>query len=135
MNTRVAATAGVLTALFLASSISAHATGTVSVRQANGSVKTYKNVKIRMNGSNLAVTSADGKGVLVVGKDACTRSGATTQCLPYDAVLTQYDELYHVPIVSGTLSVNQSSRSVTMKFKTKAHTQVSLTGTIDEMQK
>ena len=127
----------------------AHATGTVHVQQFNGATRTYKNVSVRVNDSNLALTSSDGKGTLVVGKAACTQVGNLVRCVAYDATLNQNGDTYHIPIKTGTLWLNPTGATqplsysstqlqphgVMLSLRTKAGTYVSLTGTIDEMHK
>lgn len=127
----------------------ASAMGTAQVRQKDGAEKTYKSVTVKLNDSNLALTSKDGAGTLVVGKSACARVGAVLRCLPYDAVLSQYGSVYHIPVTTGTLWVNPTQNTQTvpssskrlaphgvlLSMRTKAGTSVSLTGTIDEMHK
>lgn len=138
-----------ITALLAVPANSASAMGTVQVRQSDGSSKTYKSVTVKMNAANIAVTSGDREGTLVIGKDACAQVGAVMRCLPYDAVLTQYGNLYHIAVKSGTLWVNPTQkqqtvpsasatlppRGVLLKMQTKAGTSVALTGTVDEMEK
>lgn len=127
----------------------ANAMGTAQIRQKDGSEKTYKSVTVKMNDSNLALISRDGNGTFVVGKSACAKVGALLRCLPYDAVLSQYGGIYHIPVKTGTIWVNptQSNQSVPssstrlaphgvlLSMQTKAGTNVSVTGTIDEMHK
>jgi len=127
----------------------AHATGTLHVQQFNGATRTYKNVSVRVNDSNLALTSNDGKGTLVVGKAACTQVGSLLRCVTYDATLTQAGDTYHIPVQTGTLWLNPTDAKQSLSFsstqlqphgvmlslRTKAGTYLSLTGTIDEMHK
>lgn len=140
---------GLLAALIALSAAPAAATGTVQVHQHDGSEKTYKHVTIKANDSNLAVTSSDGAGTLVVGKSACSEIGSLIRCLPYDAVLSQYGNTYHITVTAGTLWLNPGSatktiqssgkavpaRGVILSMRTKAGTSVYLTGTMDEVQK
>ena len=127
----------------------ARAAGTMLVQQRDGSVKIYKGALIRFKPYAMAITSSDGYGMLVVGHAACTQVGGLVRCLPYDATLEQYGDSYHIRIRSGTIWFNPTEtaqllqyssarlppRGVLMSFHTKVGTYVSLTGTIDEIQK
>jgi hypothetical protein len=131
------------------SAIPADATGTVQVRQSDGSSKTYKTVTVKVNASNMAIISADGAGMFVIGKSSCSRFGELVRCLPYDGLLYQYGRSYHIALKNGTLWVNPTQskqkvpststqlppRGVLLSMRTKAGTNVSLNGTVDEMQK
>ena len=127
----------------------AYATGTVLIQQRSGTLKLYKNAYIRIKNEAMAITSSDGNGTLVVGKAACTKVGELIRCLPYDATLQQYGDSYHVALTSGTVWLNPTKtkqplshssaflppRGVLMSIHTKAGTYVSLTGTVDEVQR
>lgn len=140
---------GIVIGLFSVCAGQASATGTVQVRQHDGSEKTYNKVTVKMNDGNVAVFSNDGKGTLIIGKSACARVKSLVHCLPYDAVLSQYDNVYHIAVKSGTLWLNTSTKvqtipssntklaphAVQLSMQTKAGTSVLLTGTVDEVQK
>ena len=143
-----------LTSLILAVAVAvpaspARSTGTALIRQPDGAIKIYKNVYIRVNSDAMALTSSDGEGMLIIGKAACTHIGELVRCLPYDATLNQNGQTLHIYLKSGTVWVNptKSPQSLTyssaqlgphgvlVSLNTKAGTYVSLTGTIDEIQK
>jgi hypothetical protein len=127
----------------------ARATGTVLVRQHDGSMKTYTNVRIGIGNDQMELTSGDGRGTLVVGKAACTKVGELVRCLPYDATLFQNGQTRHILLQSGTVWLNPTllkqplplssavlqPHGVLMSVNTRAGTYVSLTGTVDEMHK
>jgi len=127
----------------------ANATGTVTIQQPDGSVKTYANVSIRANSSNLVLTSSDGKGTLVFGRASCTKVGELLQCLEYDATLFQNGERMHIALKNGTVWYNPSKttqtlshsstqlpyRGILMSAESKKGTYVSLTGVVDEVIK
>ena len=127
----------------------ASATGTVLIQQRSGAIKIYKKAYIRIKNYAMAITSSDGNGTLVIGKAACTKVGELIRCFPYDATLEQYGDSYHVALTSGTVWLNPTKtkqplsnsstllppRGVLMSVRTKAGTYVSLTGTVDEVQK
>jgi hypothetical protein len=136
-------------ALAAAHAAPAAATGTALITQRDGTSKSYANVRIAIAGGSMAVTSADGQGMLVIGKAACTKVNELVRCLPYDATLFQYGEKVRIPLQSGTVWLNPSDsmqtlthssaqlppRGVLMLIKTKAGTYVSLTGKVDEVIK
>jgi len=138
-----------LTALFGAATLPALATGTMRVQQHDGSVQTYTDVRIRILDDEMTITSNDGKGTVVIGKAACTKTGELIRCLPYDATLEQNGNAAHIVLKTGTVWLNPSSTSQTLAHSsqqlaphgvllavtTKAGTYVSLTGIIDEIKK
>ncbi len=127
----------------------AGAAGTAMVWQRDGSQKTYTNVSIRLAREELALTTSDGAGTLVIGKAACTKEGALVKCLPYDATLFQNGEKKRIQIHSGTVWLNPTTskqslpdssaqiqpHGVLISVTSKAGTFLSLTGTVDEVQR
>jgi hypothetical protein len=127
----------------------AGAAGTAMVRQHDGSKKTYTDVKIRLARQELALTTSDGLGTFVIGKAACTKAGVLVKCLPYDATLFQNGEKKRIALRSGTVWLNPTPSKQLLPFSSaqirphgvlvsltsKAGTYVSLTGTVDEVQK
>jgi hypothetical protein len=128
----------------------ANATGTVIVQQRDGTTKTYRDVRIAIEDQAMAITSADKKGTLVLGKAACTEVGELVKCLPYDATLLQGGMKFHIPLkVGGTVWINRSATNqqlpqssehlpphgVLVAVTTIKGTLVSLTGVVDEVQK
>lgn len=138
-----------LSGVLAAASSRVNATGTMSIQQRDGSIKTYKNVSVRVNDANIALISSDGNGMLVVGKSACTKVGELLRCFAYDATLDQYGDSYHIRLQSGTVWLNPTTnkqplsysstqlppRGVQVSIRTRAGTYVSLTGTVDEMRR
>jgi hypothetical protein len=141
--------AGLAAALTGFAFVPAGATGTVLIQQKDGSIKTYDDVLVRVRNAELAVTTANGDGTLVVGKDACEAIGKLLKCLPYDATLYQNGGKFHIPLKGGTVWLNPTSSKQPLPFSgaglaphgvlvsitSKKDTYVSLTGTIDEMRK
>jgi hypothetical protein len=127
----------------------AAAAGTAMVWQRDGSEKTYANVSVRLAREELALTTSDGMGTLVIGKAACTAAGVLVKCLPYDATLFQNGEKKRVVLRRGTVWLNPTSSNqllpyssaqirphgVLISITSKAGTYLSLTGTVDEIQK
>jgi hypothetical protein len=144
---RRAVAAAALAALSLTAP--AGATGTVRIAQPDGTTKTYTNVRIAIRDAAMAITSSDGQGTLVLGKAACTKVGELLRCLPYDATLLQNGTRLHVALASGTVWLNPSGttqpmshssaqlppKGVMLAVKTKRGTYVTLTGTVDEVQR
>lgn len=119
------------------------------VQQSDGSTKTYRDVLVRIERGELALTSSDGQSVLVIGKAACSREGSLVKCLPFDATLYQNGGKYRVALSSGTVWLNPTTTTqplsftsahlqphgVMMSVTTKKGTYVSLTGTVDEVER
>ena len=127
----------------------AAASGTALVQQRDGSIKIYRDVFMQIRNEELALTTADGVGTLVIGKAACTRVGALVKCLPYDATLYQNSVKVRVRLVSGTAWFNPTSTAQPLSYSSaripphgillsvtsKAGTYLSVTGTVDEIKK
>jgi hypothetical protein len=60
----------------------ANATGTARIQQRDGAVKTYRNVRIRIENKSMSITSSDGKGTIIISKAACSMIGKLVRCLP-----------------------------------------------------
>jgi len=127
----------------------AEATGTALVQQADGSTRTYAGVSIRVAREELALTTGDGRGTLVIARAACSKVGELVKCLPYDATLFQNGEKAHISLRGGTVWLNPTTsrqslplssaqvppHGVLVSLTTKAGTYLSLSGTVDEVQK
>lgn len=127
----------------------AKASGTVTIQQPDGSTKTYTNVQIRANYSNLSLTSSDGQGTIVFGRASCNKVGELLQCLAYDATLFQHGEKTHIPLKYGMVWFNPSQTTQTLSHsstqlpyhgvllsaQSKRGTYLSLTGVVDEVSK
>jgi hypothetical protein len=130
--------------------VPAGATGTLRVQQSDGKVNVYPDVVIRLiSHKALTITSADGKGVLKIDQAACSYAGLLRSCLLYHMEWIQAGELHPIDLVRGTIYVNLTGQKqqlplsstqlppngVLLAFLTKRGTNVSMTGTIDEVQK
>ena len=127
----------------------ADAKGTVLVRQHDGETKTYRDVTVKIREQAMALISADGRGRIVLGKAGCTKVGELLRCTAYDATLDQYGRSRHIPLITGTVWLNPTNskqqmtyssqqlapRGILGSFETKRGTYVSLTGTVDEVEK
>lgn len=144
----VAAAAAVL-ALGAASAFSATpagATGVVMIRQANGHTDVYRDVVIKAIHGALYMTSADGKGTLVVHRASCSYQGELMVCFPTSVVLVQAGKTSPIDLRSGTIYVNRTGdpqqlvlsttkvppHSVMVSISTKRGTYVNLVGRIDK---
>ncbi len=128
----------------------ASATGTLRVQESDGKVNVYPNVVIRLiSHKALTITSADGKGVVKIDQAACSYAGELRSCLLYHMEWIQAGQLHPIDLVRGTIYANLTGQrqplplsstqlppnGVMMAFLTKRGTNVSMTGTIDEVKK
>jgi hypothetical protein len=127
----------------------AGALGTARIQQADGTVKNYSNVYIRIANKSMSVTSADRKGTIILQDAACSIINGLMRCYPYAGTLKQNGKSRAFSLEYGTVWLNASDtthklpksstqlppRGVMLSLKTKKGTYVSLTGTIDEMKK
>jgi hypothetical protein len=127
----------------------ARATGTVMIRQNDGGTNTYSGAGIKIIHSALYVTSADGRGTLVINRAACTYQGQLMVCLPTSATLVQAGQTSPLDFKSGTVYLNDTDdfqsmplttakvppHSILLSFSTKRGTYVSVRGRIDKVVK
>lgn len=139
----------VTVAALASTSRAAGATGTVVIAYSDGSTKSYRDVRIIIWNESMAITSADGQGTVVFGKASCTKIGELLRCLPYDATLFQNGGKLHVALASGTVWLNPSGeyqpmshsstqippRGVLLAVRTRHGTEVTMTGTVDEVHR
>ncbi len=141
-----------LPALFAAlafSSAAAGAKGTVTVLQTDGHVDVYKGVAVKVIHNALFMTSADGKGTLVIHRAACSYQAELMVCFVTSATLVQAGKTSPLNFKIGTLYVNSTDapqqlalstkkvapHSILLSFTTKRGTYVNLIGRIDEVVK
>jgi hypothetical protein len=154
-SSRAAAVASSLTVPLLAAfALSAmptvaNAKVTIRVQQSDGSVQTYDSVTAKLVHQALYLTTADGKGTLIITKAACSYLGEIQRCLPYAATLVQNGVVSPLDFQSGTAYYNPTEqtqdlplssvriphRGLVMAFQTKRGTYVSVTGTLDKVTK
>ena len=134
-------------ALALAVWSAASASGVTLIQQADGTVKTYVDVNIRMAGQTLWLRSADQKGVLKISNGACSFVGAIQRCLPYAVSLTQSGRTHQIALTQGTVFLNLSNsgqhlprsseelapRTVLALLHTQHGTYVTIKGRLDEV--
>lgn len=123
----------------------ARAEGTVTIVQPDGHTDVYRDVVIKVIHGGLYMTSADGKGTLIVHRAACSYQGAIMVCFATSAMLVQAGGAKPLDFKSGTLYVNPSDdfqplamsstkiapHSIMFSCTTKRGTYISLTGRID----
>ncbi|MBV9718728.1 MAG: hypothetical protein JOZ77_05385 [Candidatus Eremiobacteraeota bacterium] len=123
--------------------------GTVTIQQADGQRDVYNDVAIKIIHDALFLTSADGKGTLVIHRAACSYQGDLLVCFVTSAALVQAGETKPLDFRSGTLYVNSTSvpqplklstekvapHSVMLALTTERGTYVGLSGRIDKMVK
>jgi len=148
----VAATfAALLTSVVAAvfSTPAARAMGTVTIQQADGGTNVYHDVVIKIINGALFMTSADGKGTLVIHKAACSYQGELMVCFATSATLVQAGQTSPLDFKDGTVYVNTTGdsqqlsmsttkvppHSVLVSFTTKRGTYVSVSGRIDKTVK
>ena len=121
------------------------AKGTVRVQQADGSARVYNDVTIKAGNKRLLITTADGKGTLIVNRAACTMTNNMMRCLPYTLILQQDGKTKPLDFQQGTVYINTSDakqhlplsstevppNGILMAISTKIGTFVTLTGTLD----
>ena len=81
----------------------AQATGTIIIQQSSGQSNTYDNVAIKILHGSLYLTTADGRGTLVISRAACSHQGEVMVCLATNATLVQsgHDEPARFPTRHG----------------------------------
>ena len=135
--------------LVLATSWPAYATGTMHIQQPNGSTQVYENVKIRVSEQKLRITSADGKGTLIISKAACNFVQKLMVCLPYTLTLAQKGKSTPLDFYNGTVYINTGDvnaalphsstqvppNGVVFAMTSKIGTIITLTGKLDEVSK
>lgn len=121
------------------------AVGTLEINHSDGSVNTYEGVTINVFSGSLFLTTADGKGTLVVNRSACSYQAKIIVCLPNSVILVQKGTSQALSLVTGTLYLNYTDdpqpmvlsttkvppHAAILSFSTKSGTYVSLTGTLD----
>ena len=123
----------------------ARAEGTARIQQADGSVNVYRDVKVQVVQKTLSVTSADGKGTMIIYRAACSYQGEIMVCLPTGVSLVQGGGVSPIKLKSGTVYLNLTgeahnlvmsttklpAHSVTMALNTQRGTYITVNGAID----
>lgn len=123
--------------------------GTVVIRQSDGHSDVYHDVTIKVIHGALFMTSADGKGTMVVHQAACSYQGNLMVCFPTAVTLVQAGQTSPISVRTGTIYVNSTdepqqlalstvkvpAHSIMLSMSTKRGTFVSLVGAIDKVVK
>lgn len=131
------------------STVSAGATGTMTIVQADGDRNVYDDVEIKVIHGALYMTSADGKGTLIIQRAACSYQGKLMVCFATNAALVQSGETSALDFKRGTVYANTTDdfqpmvmsstkvppHSIMLSFTTKRGTYISLSGRIDKVVK
>src|SRR5271166_2551282 len=126
---------------------SARAAGTLQIHDADGSFDTYAGVTVNVFTGSLFITTADGKGTLVVNRSACSYQGKIIVCLPTSVILVQKGTSNALALTTGTIYLNYTdvaqpltpssqklpAHAVLLSFSTKSGTYVTLHGTLDQV--
>lgn len=136
-----------LAAWFASGAVPAGAGGTVMIRQSDGHTDVYHDVSIKIIHQALFLTSADGKGTLVINRAACAYQGQILVCFATGATLVQSGSSKPLDFKSGTVYFNLTgesqqlalstqkvpAHSILLSFTTKRGTYISLNGRIDKV--
>jgi hypothetical protein len=131
------------------STATAGAQGTMTIQQPDGGTNTYQNVVIKVIHSALYLTSADGRGTLVINRAACSYQGKIMVCLPTSAALVQSGKTSPLDFQKGTVYLNSTDdpqqmtastqkvppHSIVLSFTTDRGTYINLSGRIDKVVK
>jgi hypothetical protein len=131
--------------VFLGTLAPALATGTLRKQESDGDVTVYNNVSIKVVHRTLRVTSADGKGTLVINQAACSYVDQIQRCYPLKISLEQGGVTQPLDLKNGTIYVNTTDQAQQMPFSsqqlppkgillsinTKIGTYVTMTGKVD----
>ncbi len=125
----------------------AQATGKIVIQQSSGQTNTYDNVAIKILHGSLYLTTADGRGTLVISRAACSHQGQLLICLATHAALVQSGMTSPLDFQSGTIYVNDTDseqqlvlsttkvppHGILVSLTTKIGTYIGLTGRIDTL--
>jgi hypothetical protein len=123
------------------------AKGVVRVQQGDGTVKYYRDARLRLHANTLRIVSADGWGTIVVRHAACMTLGQLMRCLPYSLALDQNHVTRTLGFSRGAIYVNTSGSAqslphsstqlppngVVLSIVTERGTYISVRGTLDEV--
>jgi len=136
--------------LFWTLSAFADANGTVRIQNKDGTVQVYENVSIQaVPDKLLRVTTADGKGTLIIDQAACSYVGELMRCYPYSITLNQDGGTHPLDFEAGTLYVNRTdvkhnlplsttgvpARSIVLAIRTQRGTIIAVTGSYTKVAK
>jgi hypothetical protein len=146
---RAVALLAIASAGVLATAGSASATGTMMIQHVGSDAAKYRPVGIQVIHNTLNITSADGKGTLIITRAACTYQGDISVCLPTGVTLVQDGGVHALDLRSGTVYANMTTQTlqlphsstqlppggVLMTLHTVKGTFINLDGKIDKVTK
>ncbi len=146
LTIRLAAIATAIACVVLVAAVT-RATGTLRINHSDGSANTYEGVTINVFSGSLFLTTADGKGTLVVNRSACSYQAKIIVCLPNSVILVQNGKSNALSLTTGTVYLNytDSAQPLTLtsaklpphaavvSFSTSNGTYVNLSGTLDQV--
>jgi hypothetical protein len=149
VRTGVLAGLSIVAAVWILGPATVRAGGTVTIAQTDGHTDTYHDVVIKVIHDVLYITSADGRGTLIIHRAACAFQGQLLVCFPTSAVLVQSGETKPLDFRKGTLYVNGTGdpqplalstakvppHGILLSFSTDRGTYVSMSGRIDKVVK
>lgn len=127
----------------------ASAKGVTRIQQSDGTVQYYPDSRIafKKDDRTLKITSADGKGAMIIDDAACSYVNALYRCYLTSVSYMAADGQKHpIDFERGTAYANLTSERLTLPFssrsvppdgviismKTKRGTYISVTGTVDK---
>jgi hypothetical protein len=127
----------------------ATASGTILIVHDDGQSNKYDGVQIKIIHNALYLTSADGKGTIVINRAACSFQGELMVCLTQNGALVQSGTTKSLDLKHGTLYVNSTddpqqlalstakvpAHGILLSFNTDRGTYVTLSGRIDKVVK
>jgi hypothetical protein len=125
----------------------AQATGTILIQQSSGEANTYDNVAIKIMHGSLYLTTADGRGTLVIARAACSHQDQILVCFATNATLVQSGMTSPLDFDRGTIYINDTdsqqplvlstskvpAHGILVALTTKRGTYIGLTGRIDKV--
>jgi hypothetical protein len=146
LTIRLAALAAAIACVVVVATV-ARATGTLQINHKDGSVNTYEGVTINVFSGSLFLTTADGKGTLVVNRSACSYQAKLIVCLPNSVILVQKGKSNALALTTGTVYLNYTDdaqpltltsaklppHTAMVSFSTSSGTYVNLLGTLDQV--
>lgn len=124
----------IIAVFVLALAAPAFASGTVRIRQSDGSLKTYPGVTLKLDGGwSLALTSADKVSTLVLSDGSCTPAGDGVRCTGGKLSFHQDGRTRAVPFKTAWFSFNlmNNANSVSMAVTTAKGTHLTGSGKLD----
>jgi hypothetical protein len=146
---RLGAILGLASLCAIATPNVARAAGTVVIQHAGKDPVSYANVAIKLVHNTLNVTSADGKGTMVIADAACAYQGDLLVCLPTTITLVEGGASNVLDLRKGEIYANMTdstvqmphssteipARGVLMTLVTDIGTYINLSGKIDGVSK